>query len=252
MSSRRPKRCPSTNSPTRSSCTPSTTSSAGNSRRGARVRASRDHRGRHRTRGVRHRHPLRPQSLARLHHRKDLTYRTVLDAPSRTSPCPGPRTRPPTSSRTSSASCAAARSTARAAVPRRPRSRRPRRSAPSPPGSASLRQGKRVASRPARTPAVPPAGQRAPSAESLGVADGTGVRSRSWYSLGPTSLSSPAPRERPDVHPTPLTLRRADRAGLAPPRGSGRSRTAGAHRSDPAPGPTPRASPGRSTRPRSS
>lgn len=47
-----------------------------------------------------------PQSLARLHHRRDLTYRPVVDAPSPPSPWPGPRRRPRTWSRTSSASSA--------------------------------------------------------------------------------------------------------------------------------------------------
>ena len=37
-----------------------------------------------------------PQSLARLHHRKDLTYRPLVDAPESASPCPGRKAIPPT------------------------------------------------------------------------------------------------------------------------------------------------------------
>ncbi len=65
-----------------------------------------------------------PLSLARLHHRKDLTHRPVTDAPGRAWPCPGRRTRTRTWSRSSSESSAAAPSTARgAAGPRNGRAR---------------------------------------------------------------------------------------------------------------------------------
>ena len=62
-----------------------------------------------------------PQSLARLHHRKDLTYRPVTDAPrvARRAVVAGGR-RPPTWWRTSSASSAGGPSTARGAAPPTP------------------------------------------------------------------------------------------------------------------------------------
>lgn len=98
-----------------------------------------------------------PQSLARLHHRKDLTYRTIVDAPGRTSPSPGPRTRPPSWSRTSSASSAAAPSTARGVVPSRLRRLNAR-------VSANVESRRRAAVRARAPPEVPAAAAVAPRA----------------------------------------------------------------------------------------
>ena len=83
-----------------------------------------------------------PQSLARLHHRRDLTYRPVTDAPAvAASRCHGRRTRPPTWWRTSSGSSAGGPSTAPGVAlrPRRSRSASPRRARP---GSRKAATGK--------------------------------------------------------------------------------------------------------------